>query len=92
MRKKTEDMTLEEKVDAILKYQKSLHRMAIIRSVFGFLIFFVLVVLPIYGVFYLMDYLRNTMGFSFTEIGETLNHIKNITEGGNIESLKNLMQ
>lgn len=85
-------MTLEEKVDAILKYQKSLHRMAIIRGVFGLLIFFILVILPIWGVYYLMDYLRNTMGFSFTDIGETLNRVKNLTEISDIEGLKNFLQ
>lgn len=85
-------MTLEEKVDELLKYQKRLHHMAVIRAVFGFLIFFVIVILPILGFFYLADYLGDTVGLSLTEVGETLKRVQSLTEIGSVEGFKNFLK
>jgi predicted nucleic acid-binding Zn ribbon protein len=47
-----ENLTLEEKVDEILKYQRRMYRAQIIKSVIGFILFIVLVVLPIVAFYY----------------------------------------
>lgn len=88
---KVEEMTLDEKVDEILKYQRRLHHMAIIRAIFSFLIFLIIVVLPIVGFYYLADYLSNAVGLTLTEVGETLKRVKSITDISGLDGLKNLL-
>ena len=87
-----EEMTLEEKIDEILKYQRKLHHAAIVRAVFSFLTFLVLVVLPIAGAFYLADYVADNIGLSMSEIGETLQKVRGVTEINGVDSLKNLIK
>ncbi len=53
-------MSLEEKVDKILSYQRSARRWAIFHSVISFLFFFVFVILPIIGSFYLFNYIKSS--------------------------------
>ncbi|MBN2306662.1 hypothetical protein JXD20_01640 [Candidatus Peregrinibacteria bacterium] len=89
---KLEEMTLEEKVDELLKYQRKLHYMAILKTVFSFLTFLILVVLPIAGAFYLADYVRDALGLSLTEIGETLRKIKGVTDINGVDSIKNFLK
>lgn len=89
---KIEDMTLEEKVDAILKYQKRLHHMAILKVIFSALTFIILVVLPVIGIYYLSDYIANSVGLSMQEIGETLQRAKSLTDfGEDIDNLKSFL-
>jgi hypothetical protein len=90
--RKIEKMTLEEKVDELLKYQRRMHHIVIARTVLGVLTFFVLVVLPILGFYFLADYLSDTVGLSLTEIGETLKRVKSITDIGGVDGLKNLLK
>lgn len=47
MAKKINDMTLEEKVDQILAYQKSARRWAVAGSIFKLFLFVIFVVIPI---------------------------------------------
>ena len=89
---KLEEMTLEEKVDELLKYQRRIHHIAIIRAVFSVLIFLVIVVLPILGFYYLADYLSDAVGLSLTEVGETLKRVKSITDISGVDGLKNLLK
>ena len=89
--KKAKDMTLDEKVDEILKYQRRIHHIAVMRVVFSILIFFVIVILPILGFYYLANYLGDAVGLSLTEIGETLKRVKSITDIGGVDTLKNLL-
>lgn len=91
MSKKLEEMTLEEKVDVIFKYQKRLHHMAVARAISSFLIFLVIVVLPIWGFYYLANYFTDTMGLNLTEIGETLRGVKGITDLNGLEGLKKFL-
>jgi len=90
--RKIERMTLEDKVDELLKYQRRMHHIVVARTVLGVLTFFVLVVLPILGFYFLADYLSDTVGLSLTEIGETLKRVKSITDIGGMDSLKNFLQ
>ena len=43
--------TINEKLDEILSYQRSAHRWAIIKGVINFILFMVLIVLPIVGLY-----------------------------------------
>ena len=86
-----EEMTLEEKVDELLKYQKRIHHIAVTRTVFSILTFVILVILPIFGFFYLADYLGNAVGLSLTEVGDTLKKVKSITDINGLDGLKNLL-
>jgi len=89
---KLEEMTLEEKVDELLKYQRRIHHIAITRAVFSILTFVILVVLPILGFFYLADYLSNAVGLSLTEVGDTLRNVKGVTDINGVDSLKNFLK
>lgn len=86
------EMTLEEKVDEILKYQRRLHHMAIVRAIFSFLIFLIIVVLPIWGFYYLANYMTDAVGLNLAEIGDTLKGVKDITDLSGLEGLKSLLQ
>ena len=88
---KIEDMNLEEKVDELLKYQRKIHHMAIAKTIFSFLTFFVIVVLPILGVIYLGNYIADSVGLSLQEIGETLKRVRSLTDIGGIDSLKDFL-
>ncbi len=89
---KIEQMTLEEKVDELLVYQRKIHHMAILKTVFSGLTFLILVVLPVVGVYYLANHLTETIGLSLTEIGDTLKRVKSLTDLGGIDNLKNFLQ
>ena len=88
---KIKDMTLDEKVDELLKYQRRTHHIAIIRAIFSFLIFLIIVVLPIWGFYYMANYLTDVTGLSLSEVGETLNRVKSITDINGLDGLKNLL-
>lgn len=85
-------MTLDQKVDELLKYQRRIHHIAITRAVFSILTFVIIVVLPILGFFFLADYLGDAVGLSLTEIGDTLKRVKSITDIGGVDSLKNFLK
>lgn len=88
---KIEEMTLDQKIDEILKYQRRLHHMAIVRAIFSFVIFLVIVVLPIWGFYYMANYLAEATGLSLAEVGETLTRVKGLTEINGLDSLKNFL-
>lgn len=74
-------LTLDEKLDLILKYQKSAKNWAIVRAVVSISVFVVFVVLPIVGGVYLFKYVQSNVDFEkiqaqygdFTESVNTLN-------------------
>jgi len=45
-------LTLEEKVDLILKYQTRMYRLQMTKTIIGIIIFIVLIVLPMIWFFY----------------------------------------
>jgi hypothetical protein len=83
---KIEEMTLEEKVDELLMRQRRQQKFAIVRGIMSFMIFFVLVILPIWGFYYALNYLKQSAGFDFSQISETLNNFKSLEKA---ESLIN---
>jgi predicted nucleic acid-binding Zn ribbon protein len=79
-----ENLTLEEKVDEILKYQRRMYRAQIIKSVINFILFMVFIVLPIVWLIY---WLRSV---DLTGIMDTYNNLKEST--GGIEKLNEALK
>ncbi len=87
-----EEMTLEEKVDEILRFQRRAHRMAIVKSMISIALFVVLVIIPLVGFYYWIQDFQENFGMSMTEVGDTLKRVDNITELDGLDSLKNFLQ
>ncbi len=91
MSKKIEDMPLEDKVNEILKYQRMFYKMTIMRIIFSIFLFIVLVILPLVGLYYTIDYLNNSLGAKLNNANHTLEKAKSL--GGlsdQIEDIKEL--
>lgn len=67
---------IEEKIDLILDYQRSIRRMAIARAVISVILFFVFVVLPIIGGFYLARYIQENV-----DLGKITSQYQNFQQG-----------
>ena len=80
----TDNMTLEEKVDKILAYQKSMKNWQIVRTIMSLVIFIIFVVIPIMGAFWVADYIKNTVDFN--QVGETMEGLKGLSDINNIKS------
>jgi predicted nucleic acid-binding Zn ribbon protein len=81
-----DQLTLEEKVDEILKYQRRMYRAQIIKSVINFILFMVFIVLPIAAFYF---WIRTV---DFSGVIQTVNSLKESTGGIEKlnEALKNL--
>lgn len=77
------ELTLEEKVDKILKYQTRIYRWQVAKFVIGLVLFIVLVVIPIVWFIYWIK------SMDFSGISETYENAKNTSEG--IESIKDFL-
>ncbi|MBN2087680.1 hypothetical protein JW758_05005 [Candidatus Peregrinibacteria bacterium] len=68
-------LTLEEKVDMLLKYQINAHRWAVIKTVVYVLLFVIFIVIPMVGLYYL---------YTSIDFGGITNAYQNIqqTSGG----------
>lgn len=75
-------LTLEEKVDLILAYQKRATRYAAVRIVTNIILFILVVVLPILGALWIGDYLTNQLGFDSNMFKQSLQDLKSLTELG----------
>ncbi len=53
---------INEKLDKILKYQKHVRRIAIFRGILSFIFFFVFIIAPIIGGFYLVRIFNDKVG------------------------------
>lgn len=85
---------LEEKMDQILKYQKTVRRLAIFRGIISFIFFIVFIVLPIVGSFYLFQFLKSSdvldkVSGQYKEFYETLDELKETSD--QVGSFKNLL-
>jgi hypothetical protein len=69
------DLTLEEKIDKILKYQTRVYRLQITKFIIGLILFIVIVVLPIVWFVYWIK------SFDFTGISEAYENIKEASGG-----------
>ena len=75
-------LTLEEKVDLILEYQKKAARYAAVRVVMSVIIFTLVVVLPIFAAVWIGDYLTNQLGFDTGMFKQSLQDLRSLTELG----------
>jgi hypothetical protein len=84
--KPTSFAAIEEKLDAILEYQKKAAHRALFKAIISFIFFLVFIVLPVIGGFYLYDYMKNS-GIDLQKITEqykgltdTVGKLKETTE------------
>ena len=87
--------SLEEKIDQVLKYQKSAHGWIILRGIIGLIFFLIFIVLPILGGFYLFQYFKTNVDFEkisnqYTEFRETIDELKE--KSGQIGNLGDLIK
>ena len=73
--------SIEEKIDQILKYQKHVRRLAIFRGIISFLFFFIFIIAPIIGGFYLVKYVSAKVDLTkissqYQEFYQTIESIK----------------
>jgi len=80
LKNKTEHLSMEEKMDLLLKNQQRIKHFAWARLILSFLIFFAIVILPIIGILWIGDYIRDVIGLSAQEVGEILRRVKSLTE------------
>ena len=82
------NLTLEEKVDLLLKYQQRAHRLQMIRLGIGLVLFIVLVVLPI--IFTIMWF----QSLDLSGITGTYENVKGMSDGatGSIDRLNELLK
>jgi len=87
MHKKTEDMTLDEKVDLLLKWHKQARFWAFLRGIITLTLFIVFVVLPL---IYSIKFIREFVASGALENAKTgFNQIQNLN-GGLSDFIKNL--
>ena len=73
-------LTLDEKIDLLLLYEKKQKTYNLVRMIFSILIFFIVVVLPVIGIIWIGDYLKETMGLDPEKFKESLQKIETLTE------------
>ncbi len=76
--------TINEKLDKILTYQKNAHRWAIARGIINFLLFFILVILPIIWAYSLIRTLAGQVDFGKLA-GQYNQAIKMMDQVGSVE-------
>lgn len=82
---------IEEKIDKLLKYQKTVRALAIVRGIISFIFFLVFIVLPIIGSFYLFRFMQERVDFQkvsnqYKEFYETIGELQ--SEMGKVSDLK----
>jgi hypothetical protein len=83
-----ENLTLEEKVDLLLKYHKSARFWGRVRFITGLILFIVLIVLPIvWSVMFLRSFLENVDVQQFMENIKTVGNLGGSLEGIDIQKL-----
>ena len=80
-------LSTEEKLDLILKYQKSTRRWTMVRAIISFLFFIAFVVLPIISLFYLSDFIKQNVDIE--EVKQAIGEIKSSASGMN-EAVNNM--
>jgi hypothetical protein len=72
--------SLETKIDQLLEYQKSAHRWAVIKGVVNFILFMVLVVFPIVGLYFFFRSMASQVDFGkilsqYNQASQLLNQV-----------------
>lgn len=73
--------SIEEKLDLVLKYQKSVRRIAIFRGIISFIFFVVFIILPIIGSVYFVKYINQKVDFTkissqYKDFYQTIDSVK----------------
>lgn len=84
------DMSLEEKVDQLLKYQIKIQRHARVKTVISLITFMVAIVIPVALAIWAGRYIQDTLGLTTDEVGQILRNVKNLTDFGGAENIKDL--
>jgi hypothetical protein len=86
--------SIEAKLDQILEHQKSQHHWAIVRGAISFILFILLVVLPVIGMVQLYKYMEqfdySQIFGQFQTLSEGLNQIKNV-KSNSAENVQNII-
>ena len=85
------DMTLEEKVDEILKYQIQLKRHARIKTFISVITFAIAIVIPVALAIWAGRYIQDTLGLTTDEVGQILKNVKSLTEFNGADRIKELL-
>ena len=83
------NLTLEEKIDQILEYQRSAKNWAMFHAIMNFFFFFILVILPIIGLAFAFKSLMGGMGIDINSLQETLKGLEN---SGQLQEMIKLYQ
>ena len=78
-------LTLEEKVDKILEYQKKVHFWTVVKALTNVTLFLLFIVLPIIGIVYFFDFARDSLGLNLDQFKQALEGLK--TLGGEHQSV-----
>lgn len=73
-------LTLEEKVDLLLAYQKKSQKFALVRMIFSILLFFIVVILPVIGVIWIGDYIKDSLHLNPDQFEQNLEGLKELLE------------
>ena len=87
--------SIDTKIDQILKYQKSVRRIAIFRGFVSFVFFLVFIVFPIVGGFYFFKYIQNSgmldnISGQYADFYQTFEEFKSTTS--QVGDLKDLLK
>lgn len=75
-----ENLSLEEKVDLLLEYHIKSHRHAKFRMVLGIIFFLVLIILPIFGLYWFTTHFQEIVGVDPEGLKNSLNKANGILE------------
>lgn len=87
-------LTLEEKIDEILRYQKSQRRWTAAKTVSNIVFFVVLVGLPLLGMVYFFNWAKSSLGLDLGDTRQMVEGLKTLggTEDRLDRSIENLLE
>jgi len=93
---KTTLQSIEKKIDQLLDYQRRAHHWAIFRGVVSFLLFFVLVILPIIWTYSLFKTFAGQVDFGklaeqYGQITQGLDQLDSLKTGGGLPNVSDLL-
>lgn len=78
--KEKEPKTLEEKIDLILSYHRTMKKWAMVRGVISILLFLIFIVLPIIGGFYVYERVKSVdfskLNNQYQDFQDSVNFLK----------------
>jgi len=76
MKKEKPKLNTDEKIDLLLEYQKKTKRYNLIRMIFSILVFLIVVILPVIGIVWLGDYIKETLGLNPNDFKNSLENFQ----------------